>query len=94
MVLQQYRVVKATNNNPPNAVWFVLQESLDGGASWSPNMSSSRVNPKSGIVTTGGYITSQVEAQMVTAMNYFHAVALNDPTNPANWVYVVTDGPI
>jgi len=88
MALVQYRVSSATNVNN-SSVWYVLQQSVDGGVTWSLNMTANQVPAGLGIKTTGGYVASQTKSDMDSAQTIMHTLALNNLTDPNNWTFAV-----
>ena len=83
----QYQVVTYTNN-ASKAVWYLLEQSVDG-VNFFPVMSNdTKTWPY-------GYVVSQVQATVVTAMNTYHQAVLNDLSNPANWAAgAIVAGPV
>jgi len=86
MSLLKYRVSSATNVNN-GVVWYVLQQSTDGGTTWSVNMTANQV--PAGVKTTGGYVASQTKADIDAAQTTMHTLALNNLTDPNNWTFAV-----
>lgn len=78
----QYRVITYTNSTT-NAVWYLLQVSNDGGATWTAVKTTDRTNWPFGIVA------SQTQSVVVTAMNTYHQTFVNDLSS-SNW----TAGPV
>jgi len=83
----QYQVVTYTNN-ATNAIWYLLEQSVDG-INFFPVTSTNLKNWPS------GYVASQQQAVVVAAMNAYHQAVLNDLANGANWtVGAIVAGPV
>ena len=80
----QYRVNTYTSTGALG-IWYVLELSLDGGATWAPVQGSSRQ-----WAATNGYVASKTQATIVAQLATYHNAVIGDVTNPANW----TTGPV